>query len=100
MEPESIWGILTLENGEVLPDYHSVTVLSPHSSSEKRSLHCPINEFDLVEGSVGNYTPPVIREAESVARIIIKNSKKIRIDAEANGLHIPDDLICKCKGSS
>ena len=100
MEPKSYWGILTLENGEVLPNNHAVTVFSPHSSSEKRSLHCPINEFDLVEGSVGNYTPPVIREAENVARIINKNAKKIRIDAEANGLQIPDDLIRNCKGRS
>ena len=100
VEPESIWGILTLENCEVLPDDHAVTVLSPHSLSETRSLHCPINEFDLVEGSVGNYTPPVIREAENVARIINKNAKKIRIDAEANGLQIPDDLIRNCTGSS
>ena len=100
VEPESIWGILTLENCEVLPDDHAVTVLSPHSLSETRSLHCPINEFDLVEGSVGNYTPPVIREAENVARIINKNAKKIRIDAESNGLQIPDDLIRNCTGSS
>ena len=100
VEPESIWGILTLENCEVLPDDHAVTVLSPHSLSETRSLHCPINEFNLVEGSVGNYTPPVIREAENVARIINKNAKKIRIDAESNGLQIPDDLIRNCTGSS
>ena len=94
------YSILTIDYEEFIPDNHLVTVLSPHLLSEKQSLHCPINEFNLVEGLVGNYTPPVIREAENVARIINKNAKKIRIDAEANGLQIPDDFIRNCKGSS